>query len=94
MLFRDLTDVSGRMAHMIQLYIITLFLCRLISDDCYEDNRCILLWWICSTIRDYMLLIKYLCVTWCGSVPLDCSSVLLWIDTVVFYFCFDCLEDY
>ena len=40
------------------------------------------------------LLIKYLCVTWCGSVPLDCSYVLLWIDTVVFYFCSDCLEDY
>ena len=37
------------------VYIITLFLCRLISDDCYEDcmsldNRCILLWWMCSTI--------------------------------------------
>ena len=41
-------------------------------------------------------LIKYLCVTWCGSVPLDCSYVLLWIDTVVFYNLFysDCLEDY
>jgi hypothetical protein len=36
--------------------------------------------------RDYTLLIKYLCVTWCGSVPLDCSYVLLWIDIVVFYF--------
>ena len=31
-------------------------------------------------------LIKYLCVTWCGSVPLDCSYVLLGIDIVVFYF--------
>jgi hypothetical protein len=36
-------------------YIITLFLCRLISDDFYEermflDSRCILLWWICSTV--------------------------------------------
>jgi hypothetical protein len=41
---------------------------------------------MCSTVRDYTLLIKYLCVTWCGSVPLDCSYVLLWIDTVVFYF--------
>jgi hypothetical protein len=41
---------------------------------------------MCSTVCDYMLLIKYLCVTWCGSVPLDCSYVLLWIDTVVFYF--------
>jgi hypothetical protein len=41
---------------------------------------------MCSTVRDYMLLIKYLCVTWCGSVPLDCSYVLLWIDTYVFYY--------
>jgi hypothetical protein len=49
---------------------------------------------MCSIVRDYTLLIKYLCVTWCGSVPLDCSYVLLWIDTVVFYFCSDCLEDY
>jgi hypothetical protein len=40
------------------------------------------------------LLIKYLCVTWCGSVPLDYSYVLLWIDTVVFYFCSDCIEYY
>jgi hypothetical protein len=40
------------------------------------------------------LLIKYLCVTWCGSEPLDCSYVLLWIDTVVFYPCSNCLEDY
>jgi hypothetical protein len=31
-------------------------------------------------------LIKYLFATWCGSIPLDCSYVLLWIDTVVFYF--------
>ena len=58
------------------------------------DNRWRLLWWICSTVRDYTLLIKYLCVTWCGSLPLDCSYVLLWIDTIVFYFCFDCLEYY
>jgi hypothetical protein len=43
---------------------------------------------------DYTLLIKYLCVTWCGSKPLDCSYILLWIDTVVFYFCSNCLEDY
>jgi hypothetical protein len=44
--------------------------------------------------RNYTLLIKYLCVTWCGSVPLDCSYVLLWIDIVLFYFCSDCIEDY
>jgi hypothetical protein len=41
---------------------------------------------MCSTVCDYTLLIKYLCATWCGSVPLDCSYVLLWIDTVLFYF--------
>jgi hypothetical protein len=72
------------------VYIITFFLCRLISDDCYEDcmsldNRCILLWWMCSTVCDYTSLIKYMCATWCGSVPLNCSCELLWIDTVVFY---------
>ena len=58
------------------------------------DSRWRLLWWICSTVRDYTLLIKYLCVTWCGSEPLDYSYVLLWIDTVVFYFCSIRLEDY
>ena len=58
------------------------------------DSRCILLWWMCSIVSDYMLLIKCLFATWCGSVPLDCSYVLLWIDTVVFYFCSDCIEDY
>jgi hypothetical protein len=41
---------------------------------------------MCSIVHDYTLLIKYLCVTWCGSVPLDCSYVLLWIDIVLFYF--------
>jgi hypothetical protein len=41
---------------------------------------------MCSIVHDYTLLIKYLFATWCGSVPLDCSYVLLWIDTVVFYF--------
>jgi hypothetical protein len=41
---------------------------------------------MCSIVRDYTLLIKYLFATWCGSVPLDCSYVLLWIDTVVLYF--------
>jgi hypothetical protein len=51
----DLTYVSRRMAQINLVYVITLFLCRLISDDCYEDymsldNRCILLWWMCSTI--------------------------------------------
>jgi hypothetical protein len=51
----------------------------------FPDSRCILLWWMCSIDCDYMSLIKYLCATWCGNVPLDCSCVLLWIDTVVFY---------
>jgi hypothetical protein len=49
------------------------------------DSRCILLWWIYSTDCDYMLVIKYLCATLCGSVPMDSSCVLIWIDTVVFY---------
>jgi hypothetical protein len=49
------------------------------------DSRCILLWWMCSTDYEYMSLIKYLCATWCRSVPLDSSCVLLWIDTIVFY---------
>jgi len=43
---------------------------------------------------DYTLLIKYLCVTLCGSKLLDCSYVLLWIDIVVFYFFSNSLEDY
>jgi hypothetical protein len=33
----DLTDVSERLARTNQLFIITLFLCRLLSDVCYED---------------------------------------------------------
>jgi hypothetical protein len=33
----DLTDVSERLAQMIQFFIITLFLCRMLSDVCYED---------------------------------------------------------
>jgi hypothetical protein len=33
----DLTDVSEILAQDDSVYIITLFLCRLISDDCYED---------------------------------------------------------
>jgi hypothetical protein len=49
------------------------------------NNRCMLPWWMCSTGYDYVSLIKYLCPTWCGSVPLDCSCVLLWIDIAVFY---------
>ena len=33
----DLTHVSRRMAQINLVYVITLFLCRLISDDCYKD---------------------------------------------------------
>jgi hypothetical protein len=31
---------------------------------------------LCSTDCDYTSLIKYLCATWCGSVPLDCSTTM------------------
>jgi hypothetical protein len=48
-----------------------------------------------TTVVDmFHYLIKYFFATWCGSIPLDCSYVLKWIDIVVFYFCSDCLEDY
>ena len=52
----DLIDVSERLAQMIQFFIITLFLCRLLSDVCYEEYMTvdILLWWICSTVCDYV----------------------------------------
>jgi hypothetical protein len=33
----ELTDVSERLAQTNSVYIITLFLCRLLSDVCYED---------------------------------------------------------
>ena len=33
----DLTDMSERLAQRIQFFIITLFLCRMLSDVCYED---------------------------------------------------------
>jgi hypothetical protein len=33
----DLIDVSERLAQTNHLFIITLFLCRLLSDVCYED---------------------------------------------------------
>jgi len=33
-----------------------LFLCRLLSDVCYEDSRYRLLWWICSTVREVDIL--------------------------------------
>jgi hypothetical protein len=52
----DLTNVSERLAQMIQFIFNNIFLCRLLSDDCYEDNRYILLWWICSTVREAYIL--------------------------------------
>jgi hypothetical protein len=33
----DLTDVSERLAQIDTIFIITLFLCRMLSDVCYED---------------------------------------------------------
>jgi hypothetical protein len=33
----ELTDVSERLAQNKSVYIITLFLCRLLSNVCYED---------------------------------------------------------
>ena len=33
----DLTDMSERLAQMIHFFIITLFLCRMLSYVCYED---------------------------------------------------------
>jgi hypothetical protein len=33
----DLTDVSERLAQDDTVFIITLFLCRMLSDVCYED---------------------------------------------------------
>jgi hypothetical protein len=61
----DLTDVSEKIGPDDTVFIITLFLCRMLSDVCYEDymtvdeNYC----------GEYvsLLLIKYLCVTCCGS---------------------------
>jgi hypothetical protein len=43
------------------------------------DSRYMLLCWMCSTITDW------LCATRSGCVPLDNSCVILWIDTIVFY---------
>jgi hypothetical protein len=53
----DLTNVSERLAQRIQFIFNSIFLHRMASDDCYgdylsPDNRDILLWWICSTVRE------------------------------------------
>ena len=57
----DLTNVSERLAQRIQFIFNNIFLCRIASDDCYgdylsPDSRDILLWWICSTIREVDIL--------------------------------------
>jgi hypothetical protein len=59
----DLTDVSERLAQMIQFIFNNIFLCRMASNDCYGDylsldSRYILLWWICSTVREADILSK------------------------------------
>jgi hypothetical protein len=53
----NLTNVSERLAQRIQFIFKNIFLCRMASDDCYgdylsPDSRDILLWWICSTVRE------------------------------------------
>jgi hypothetical protein len=57
----DLTNVSERLAQRIQFIFNNIFLCRMALDDCYGDylsldNRDILLWWICSTVREVDIL--------------------------------------
>jgi hypothetical protein len=57
----DLTNMSERLAQRIQFIFNNIFLCRMASDDCYGDylsldSRDILLWWICSTIREVDIL--------------------------------------
>jgi hypothetical protein len=54
-----LTDVNERLAQMIQ-FILTIFFCAgwhqmiVMEDYLSPDSRDILLWWICSTICDYV----------------------------------------
>ena len=48
----DLTNVSERLAQMIQFIFNNIFLCRMASDVRYEDSRYKLLWWMCSTVRE------------------------------------------
>jgi hypothetical protein len=56
-----LTNVSERLTQMIQFTFKNIFLCRMASDDCYGDYLCldsrdILLWWICSNVREANIL--------------------------------------
>jgi hypothetical protein len=57
----DLTNVSEILAQRIQFIFNNIFLCRIASDDCYgdylsPDSRDILLWWICSIVREVDIL--------------------------------------
>ena len=57
----DLTNVSEILAQRIQFIFNNIFLCRMALDDCYgdylsPDSRDILLWWICSTVREVDIL--------------------------------------
>jgi hypothetical protein len=52
----DLTNVSERLAQMIQFIFNNISLCRMASDVCYEDSRYRLLWWMCSTVREAYIL--------------------------------------
>jgi hypothetical protein len=51
------SNMSEILAQRIQFIFNNIFLCRMASDDCYgdylsPDSRDILLWWICSTVRE------------------------------------------
>jgi hypothetical protein len=53
----DLTNLSERLAQMIQFIFNNIFLCRMALDDCYgdylsPDSGNILLWWICSIVLE------------------------------------------
>jgi hypothetical protein len=58
-------------------------MCRMASDDCYgdylsPDSRDILLWWICSTIREENILLELI----------DVSEILAQIIQYISYHCF------
>ena len=57
----DLTNVSEILAQRIQFIFNNIFLWRMALDDCYgdylsPDSRDILLWSICSTVREANIL--------------------------------------
>jgi hypothetical protein len=60
----NLTNGSEKLAQMIHLIFNNIFLYRMALDDCYGDylsldSRYILLWWICSTVREAYILSKF-----------------------------------